>query len=56
LAQRLELLKQIAPNVMRTAVLRDPDNPAANEFAAIQASAQSLKIEVSPMNSAVPRR
>ena len=51
-AKRLELLKQIAPNVIRTAVLRDPDNPAANaEFAAIQASAQSLKIEVSPLNS-----
>ena len=26
-AKRLELLKQIAPNVIRTAVLRDPDNP-----------------------------
>jgi putative ABC transport system substrate-binding protein len=51
-AKRLELLKQIAPHVMRAAVLRDPDNPAANaEFAAIQASAQSLRIEVSPMNS-----
>ena len=28
-AKRLELLKQIAPNVMRTAVLRDPDNPGS---------------------------
>jgi putative tryptophan/tyrosine transport system substrate-binding protein len=51
-AKRLELLKQIAPNVMRTAVLRDPDNPGSNaEFAAIQASAQSLKIEISPIDS-----
>ncbi|MGB6352189.1 MAG: ABC transporter substrate-binding protein, partial [Pseudolabrys sp.] len=50
--KRLELLKQIAPNVVRTAVLRNPDNPGANaEFAAIQASAQSLNIEVSPIDS-----
>jgi ABC-type uncharacterized transport system substrate-binding protein len=50
--KRLELLKQIAPNVIRTAVLRNPDNPGASaEFAAIQASAQSLNIEVSPIDS-----
>jgi putative tryptophan/tyrosine transport system substrate-binding protein len=50
--KRLELLKQIAPNVTRVTVLRDPANPAANaEFAAIQALGQSLGVEVSPINS-----
>jgi putative tryptophan/tyrosine transport system substrate-binding protein len=50
--KRLELLKQIAPSVTRAAVLRDPANPAGSaEFAAIQALAQSLGVEVSPINS-----
>ena len=50
--KRLELLKQLAPNVTRVAVLRDPANPAGgSEFAAIQAVAQSLKVEVSPLDS-----
>jgi putative tryptophan/tyrosine transport system substrate-binding protein len=50
--KRLELLKQIAPNVTRVAVLRDPSNPAGTaEFAAIQALAQSLGVEVTPVDS-----
>jgi len=50
--KRLELLKEIAPNVTRAAVLRDPANPAANaEFAAIQSAAQSLRVQVSPVDS-----
>jgi len=50
--KRLELLKQIAPSVTRAAVLRDPANPAGSaEFAAIQAVAQSLRVEVSPVDS-----
>ena len=45
----LELLKQIAPGVTRAAVLRDPANPAGStQFAAIQAVAQSLGVEVTP--------
>ena len=50
--KRLELLKQIAPGVTRVAVLRDPSNPAGGaEFAAIQALAQSLKLDVSPVDT-----
>jgi putative ABC transport system substrate-binding protein len=47
----LALLKQIAPNVTRVAVLRDPANPAGiAQFGAIQAAAQSLGVEVSPIS------
>jgi ABC-type uncharacterized transport system substrate-binding protein len=47
----LELLKQVAPHVTRTAVLRDARNPAASaEFGAIQALAHSVGVEVSPIN------
>ena len=47
----LELLKQIAPGVTRVAVLRDPANPSGlSRFAAIQAMAQSLGVEVSPVS------
>jgi putative ABC transport system substrate-binding protein len=47
----LELLKQIAPRVTRAAVLRNAANPAGNaQFAAIQAVAPSLGVEVSPVN------
>ncbi len=43
----LELLKQIAPQVTRAAVMRDPANPAAvGQFAAIQSVAQSLGFEL----------
>jgi putative tryptophan/tyrosine transport system substrate-binding protein len=47
----LELLKQIAPNVTRVAVLREAGNPSGNaQFGAIQTVAQSLGVEVSPVN------
>ena len=47
----LELLKQIAPGVTRAAVLRDPAIAAGiGQFAAIQAVAPSLGVEVSPVN------
>jgi putative tryptophan/tyrosine transport system substrate-binding protein len=47
----LELLKEIAPDVTRVAVLRDPTNPAAIvQFGVIQAMALSLRVEVSPIN------
>jgi putative ABC transport system substrate-binding protein len=49
--KRLELLKQIAPSATRAAVLRDSTQGAGNsEFAAIQAVAPSLRVEVSPVN------
>jgi len=47
----LELLKQIAPNVTRAAVLRDSaQGGGTSQFAAIQAVAPSLGVEVSPLN------
>jgi putative tryptophan/tyrosine transport system substrate-binding protein len=47
----LELLKQVAPNVARVAVLRDSTlSVAMSLFAAIQAMAPSLKVEVIPLN------
>ncbi len=47
----LELLKQIAPNVTRVAVLRDATQGAGNsEFASIQTVAQGLRVEVNPIN------
>ena len=47
----LELLKQIAPGVTRAAVLRDTTiGSGASQFAAIQAVAPSLRMEVSPVN------
>ena len=47
----VELLKQIAPNVTRAAVLRDAAIPSGNaQFATIQALAQSLGVEVSPVS------
>ena len=47
----LELLKQIAPGVTRAAVLRDPaQGSGTSQFAAIQAVAPSLRVEVNPVN------
>jgi putative ABC transport system substrate-binding protein len=47
----LELLKQIAPGVTRAAVLRDAtQGDGTSQFAAIQAVAPSLRVEVSPVN------
>jgi len=46
-----ELLKQIAPNVTRAAVLRDANIPSGiGQFAIIQAVAPSLGVEVSAIN------
>jgi putative ABC transport system substrate-binding protein len=47
----LELLKEIAPRVTRAAVLRDVTIAATGEFAAIQAVAPSLGVEVSPLGT-----
>jgi putative tryptophan/tyrosine transport system substrate-binding protein len=50
-AKWLELLKQIAPNVTRAAVLRDPAITAGiGQFAVIQAAARSFGVEVSAVN------
>ncbi len=47
----LELLKQIAPSLTRAIVLRRANVPSGSaEFAAIQAVAQSLGVEVSPVS------
>jgi len=49
--KRLELLKQIAPGMTRVAVLRDAtQGSGTSEFAAIQAVAPSLTVEVNPVN------
>jgi putative ABC transport system substrate-binding protein len=48
----LELLKQIAPSVTRAAILRDSSQGSGNmQFAAIQAVAPSLRMEVNPLNT-----
>jgi putative ABC transport system substrate-binding protein len=50
-AKWLELLKQIAPNVTRAAVLRNPAITAGiGQFAVIQSAAPSVGIDVSPIN------
>jgi putative ABC transport system substrate-binding protein len=47
----LELLKEIAPNLTRVAVLQDPANPSQTaQFGAIQTAAPSLRVEVIPIN------
>jgi putative ABC transport system substrate-binding protein len=46
----LETLKQIAPQVTRAAVIRDPDTPVGiGQFSAIQAVAPPLGVEVTPI-------
>jgi putative ABC transport system substrate-binding protein len=50
-AKSLELLKQIAPAVTRTAVLRDPSLATGiGQLAAIQAVAPSLGVELTPID------
>jgi putative tryptophan/tyrosine transport system substrate-binding protein len=50
-AKWLELLKQIAPDVRRAAVLRDPAITAGiGQFGAIQSVAPSLGLEIIPIN------
>jgi putative ABC transport system substrate-binding protein len=47
----LELLKQIVPQLTRVAVIRNPATPASiGQFSAIQALAQSLRVEVSAVD------
>jgi putative tryptophan/tyrosine transport system substrate-binding protein len=47
----LELLKEIAPNVTRVAVLRDPASAAGiGQFAAIQALAPPFAVDLSPID------
>jgi putative ABC transport system substrate-binding protein len=47
----LGLLKQIAPQVMRVAVIRDPLNPTEiGQFAAIQSVASSSGVELTPLD------
>ena len=46
-----ELLKQIAPNVNRALVFRDPTSAAGiGQFAAVRSVAQSLGVELKPVN------
>jgi len=48
----LELLKEIAPWLMRAAFLRDSANPAGiAQFGAVQAVAQSLGVELRPVDT-----
>ena len=48
----LELLKQIAPGVKRTAVVRDPLGVGGGaQFGAIQGAASSFGVEVSPLDA-----
>jgi len=50
-AKWLELLKQIAPDVTRAAVLRDPTfGGGVGQFAVIQSAAPSLGVELRPIN------
>ena len=51
----LELLKEIAPNVSRVAVLRDATRgPGIGQFAVIQAMAAPYRVELSPINAGDP--
>jgi ABC-type uncharacterized transport system substrate-binding protein len=48
-AKWLELLKQIAPNVLRAAILRDPGAIGAGQYEALKSRAPSLNVEVNPI-------
>ena len=48
----VELLKQIAPQLTRAAVIRDPTRgPGIGQFAVVQAIAPALGLELSPINA-----
>ena len=50
-----ELLKQIAPNVTRALVFRDPTSAAGiGQFGAVRSVAQSLGVELTPLERARP--
>ena len=54
-AKWLELLKEIAPNLSRVAVLRDATRgPGIGQFAVIQAMAPPHRVELSPINAGDP--
>ena len=44
------MLKEIAPGVMRAAVLQAPSNSGSSQFAVIQAMAPALRMDVRPLN------
>ena len=51
----LELLKQIAPRVMRVAVIRDPSGSAgAGQLGALQGAASSFGVELTPIGARDP--
>jgi putative ABC transport system substrate-binding protein len=51
----LELLKQIAPNVTRVAIIRDPGRAGGiGEFGALASVAQSFRTELTPVNPQDP--
>jgi putative ABC transport system substrate-binding protein len=51
----LELLKQIAPNVTRAAVIRDPARASGTgEYGALSSVAQSFRTELTPVNPQDP--
>jgi len=51
----LEFLKRIAPQLTRAAVFRDPANPSGiAQYGAIQAAAQPLGVEVTPVSGRDP--
>jgi len=51
----LELLKELAPNLSRVAVLRDATSaPGIGQFAVIQAVAPPHRVELSPINASDP--
>jgi putative tryptophan/tyrosine transport system substrate-binding protein len=55
-AKWLELLKEIAPNVTRVAVLRDPAVPTGPaQFGIVQSAAPSLRMQVSAISLRDPR-
>ena len=50
-AKWIELLKQVAPDIKRAAVIRDAANPAGiAQFGAIRTTASSLGVDVSPID------
>jgi len=50
-AKWLELLKQIAPRLMRVAVIRDPSLPTGTgQLGAIQSAAPSFRVELKPVD------
>jgi hypothetical protein len=54
-AKWLELLKELAPQMTRTAVIRDPTIPAgAGQFGAIQSVAPSIGVKLSPLSVREP--